>query len=100
VIKLLNKLYDMRIEAEYLLEEAYGVEETKKEIIERLNEEMPYCNKGNCKYNWELNCITDDVEIRKKRVTQGNSDGQWCALCPCFTNGDHEWYSNGLDFNV
>lgn len=45
VIKLLNKLYDMQAEAEYLLQEAYGVEEMQyrsgylaavNEIIEHL----------------------------------------------------------------
>jgi len=40
VITLLNKLYDMQAEAEYLLEDAYGVEETqyRKGYLAAVNE--------------------------------------------------------------
>ena len=65
----------------------------KDDIVKHLNEKMPFCDEGNCIYNWELNCITDNPEVITNRVTQGNADGQWCAMCPCFKEGEHVFYN-------
>ena len=60
-------------------------EETKKEVIEHLNQEMPFCNKGNCVNNWEFNCINENQELRNYRVLSRD-------CCPFFKVGEHEFY--------
>ena len=64
----------------------------KKEIINSLNEFMPYCNQGDYIYNWELSCITADPKVRSNRITQENEGRQWCSLCSCYKKGTHEYY--------
>lgn len=69
-----------------------NVDKDNKEIISSLNEQMPFCDENGCVYNYESSCITDSKAVKQGRLTQGNIN-QYCALCPQYKKGEHEFYA-------